>query len=63
MHAAAKTDVLLELWTRARARRAVHTEREDVEALLGRVEERAEARDLAEEVAAAAEPQRRAGGR
>jgi len=28
MHAAAKTDALLSLWTRARARRAVHTERD-----------------------------------
>ena len=29
MYAAAKTDALLSLWTRARARRAVHTERDE----------------------------------
>jgi hypothetical protein len=29
MHAAAKTDALLSLWTRARAHRAVHTERDE----------------------------------
>jgi hypothetical protein len=34
MYAAAKTDALLSLWTRARARRAVHTERDEQEAML-----------------------------
>jgi hypothetical protein len=45
MYAAAKTGLLLDLWTRAHSRRAVHTERDDREEMLEEAQEQAESRE------------------
>jgi hypothetical protein len=58
MYAATKTDAMLSLWTRARARRVVQTERQAMDRRLAE----AEARAVAEAPAPVAEAPRHSAG-